>query len=215
MADDDRRFGEQPLEQTIAAAAALRRLASMVVSLEHPHPTVEAMPAAIAGWERELVDSLPVDHRPRMSGDDPSKRLYVQHAFDVGSANPVFPEYRFDRIEPETASGKVSFPIVFEGPPGLVHGGFLALFFDCVIQHHNCAVGRSGKTRSLSVAYRRPAPLETGLRFEIVRSQVDAEVTSTASLSLDGEVLGTGEACSAARAAGQLSPYRFAHRRAV
>lgn len=39
MADgEERRFGEQPLPQTMAAAAAIRRLTGMVLSLEQPHP---------------------------------------------------------------------------------------------------------------------------------------------------------------------------------
>lgn len=216
MADgEERRFGEQPLPQTMAAAAAIRRLTGMVLSLEQPHPTVDEMLTTIAGWERDLAGAQPADHRPRMSADDESKRVYVQRAFDIGAANPMFPEYRFYRLDPETASGGVRFPIVFEGPPGLVHGGFLAVLFDCVTQHHNCAVGRSGKTRSMTVRYRRPTPLETNLRFEIVRTQSDREITSTASLILDGEVLCTGEVSALALPPESLSPNRFAYRRRV
>lgn len=215
MADDDRRFGELPLAQTVAATAAIRRLTGMVLSLEHPHPTVDEILTTIAGWERDLAAALPADHRPRMSTGDESKRLYVQRAFDVGAANPVFPEYRFERLDDENASGSVRFPIVFEGPPGLVHGGSLAVLFDCVTQHHNCAVGRSGKTRSLLVRYRRPTPLETDLRFEIVRTQSDREITSTASLILDDEVLCTGEVSALSLPPESLSANRFAHRRKV
>jgi hypothetical protein len=216
MADGaDRRFGEQPLPQTVAVAAALRRLTGMVLSLEHPNPTVDEMLTTIAGWERDLADAQPADYRPRMSSDDESKRLYVQRAFDIGSANPVFPEYRFDRLDLNSASGTVTFPIVFEGPPGLVHGGFLGVLFDCITQHHNCAVGRSGKTRSLIVRYRRPTPLEADLRFEIVRTPSDQEITSTASLILDDEVLCTGEVSALALPPEKLSPQRFAHRRTV
>ena len=117
------------------------------------------------------------------------------------------------RIDTATASGFVTFPIVFEGPPGLVHGGFLGVLFDCVTQHHNCAVGRSGKTRSMTVRYRRPTPLETELRFEIVRAHADREITSTATLLLDGEVLCTGEVSALALPPERLSPQRFALRR--
>ena len=72
----------------------------------------------------------------------------------------------------DTAEGRVTFPVVYEGPPGLVHGGFLAVFFDCVIQHQNCATELSGKTRSLTVKFRRPTPILTELTFDIVREQV-------------------------------------------
>ncbi len=45
---DDAKFGEAPLAQTVAAAGAMRRLSSLLLSLEHPHPTVDAMLAKFA-----------------------------------------------------------------------------------------------------------------------------------------------------------------------
>ena len=94
-----------------------------------------------------------------------------------------------------------------------MHGGFLAVFFDCVIQHHNCATGFSGKTRSLNVTFRRPTPILTELGFDIVRSQVDRGVTSTARLLLDDEVLCTGEVNTLASPPEKLSVFQFARRR--
>jgi len=215
---EDRRFGELPLPQTAAAAAAIRRLTASVLSLEHPHPAVAEILEQIAEWERELEPALPPDPRPRLSAysdtDTDTKRLYLQHAFDVGRFNPCFPEYDFDVLETDTASGRVTFPVVFEGPPGLVHGGFLGVFFDCVIQHQSCAAGMAGKTRSLTVTYRRPTPLDTELRFDIARSQDDRGLTSTARLLLDGEVLCTGQAATVALPPDKLTANRFARRRA-
>ena len=67
------------------------------------------------------------------------------------------------------AHGTVEFPISYEGPPGLVHGGFLAVFFDCVFQELNCALGLAGKTAELSVRFRRPTPLLTPLTYRAER----------------------------------------------
>src|ERR1700761_2596956 len=150
------RFGEAPLAQTVAAAGAIRRLSSLLLSLEHAHPTVDAIVAQIGDWERELTVAVPPDSAPRIGPDDDgNRRVYLDHATDIGAFNPCFPQYRFDRIDADTASGQVSFPLVYEGPPALVHGGFLAVFFDCVIQHHNCVVGLAGKTRGLQGTFRR------------------------------------------------------------
>jgi len=88
---EDRRFGEPPLPQTVAAAAAIRRLTGMLLSLEHPHPTVDAMLEKLAQWESELEPALPADPRPRMSGDSTDKRVYLQRALDIGAFNPCFP----------------------------------------------------------------------------------------------------------------------------
>lgn len=210
----DARFGEAPLAQTVAAAGAIRRLSSLLLSLEHPHPTVDAMLAKFAEWESELAGAAPADNAPRIGvvPDDP-RRVYLNHATDIGAYNPCFPEYRFEYRDAEKAAGRVFFPLVYEGPPGLVHGGFLGVFFDCVIQHQNCLTGLSGKTRSLTVTFRRPAPVLTELRFDIVRSQIERGIASTARLLLDDEVLCTGEVNTLASPPEKLSAFQFGRRR--
>jgi hypothetical protein len=209
------RFGEQPLAQTVAAAGALRRLAGQLLSLEHPHPVVDAVIDRIGEWERELAGAVAPDPTPRIGEDGAdNQRVYLAHAFDIGAFNPCFPEYEFDRIDEQTAAGRVTFPVVYEGPPGLVHGGFLAVFFDCVIQHQNCATELSGKTRSLNVKFRRPTPILTELLFDITRTQEDRGVTSTARLLLDDEVLCIGEATTLALSPEQLTGFHFGRRRA-
>jgi hypothetical protein len=212
--DGDARFGEAPLAQTVAAAAAMRRLSSLLVSLEHPHPAVDAMLHKFAEWERELSAAAPMDNAPRIGEmpDDP-RRIYLNHATDIGAYNPCFPEYRFDRFDAQNATGQVEFPLVYEGPPGLVHGGFLGVFFDCVIQHHNCVTGRSGKTRSLVVTFHRPTPVLTELRFDIVRSEGERGITSTGRLLLDDEVMCTGEVNTLASRPEKLAASRFGRRR--
>ncbi|HET9874181.1 MAG TPA: hypothetical protein VFQ37_00240 [Mycobacterium sp.] len=188
-------YGEQPLAQTIAAAAALRRLAGLLLSLENEHPAVQAMLGQFAAWERELAAAAAPDSAPRVGPNATSgQRLYIDHAFDIGAYNPCFPEYLFDHLDAETASGRVTFPLVYEGPPGLVHGGFLGVFFDCVTQHQNCAARLSGRTRSLALTFRRPTPILTELNFDIVRAEVDRGITSTVRLTLNGELLCSGEA---------------------
>jgi hypothetical protein len=209
------RFGEVPLAQTVAAAGAIRRLSSLLLSLEHAHPTVEAILAQISEWESELSAAVPRDSAPRIGADDDgSRRVYLDHATDIGAFNPCFPEYRFDHLDGETASGCVNFPLVYEGPPGLVHGGFIAVFFDCVMQHQNCVAGLSGKTRSLQVTFRRPTPVLTQLSFDIARREVDRGITSTARLLFDDEVLCVGEVNTLAMSPEKLTGHRFGKRRA-
>lgn len=210
----DARFGEAPLTQTVAAAGAMRRLSSLLVSIEHPHPSVDTMLEKFAEWERELSAVAPKDNAPRIGElpDDP-RRVYLNHATDIGAYNPCFPEYRFDGLDAERANGRVNFPLVYEGPPGLVHGGFLGVFFDCVIQHHNCVTGLSGKTRSLAVTFRRPTPVLTELRFDIARSQIERGIASTARLLLDDEVLCTGEVNTLASRPENLAGFEFGRRR--
>ncbi|EUA87182.1 hypothetical protein I551_6303 [Mycobacterium ulcerans str. Harvey] len=96
-----------------------------------------------------------------------------------------------------------------------MHGGFLGVFFDCVIQHHNCVSGPSGKTRSLALTFRRPTPILTHLRFDITRSVTDQGISSKARLMVDEQLLCTGEVQTLASRPEELAAYQFGRRRKV
>jgi hypothetical protein len=171
------------------------------------------MLAQFADWERELAAAVPPDPTPRIGAGGEDQRVYLDHASDAGAYNPCFPEYTFDHLDDESASGRVTFPVVYEGPPGLVNGGFLAVFFDCITQHQSCAAGQTGKTRSLTVAFRRPTPILTELRFDIARSAAEDRVTSTARLLLGNEVLCIAEFKTVASSPDKLTGFQFGKRR--
>jgi hypothetical protein len=182
-------FGVEPLPESIAVASLMRKVAGLVLSLEAPHAALSRLADALRSAEAELAALAPADLAPRIgSGAPAGARAYIDHSRDIGAFNPCFPTYRI-RIDGDRASGTVSFPIVFEGPPGLVNGGFLAVFFDLVVQHHNCEVGVAGKTSSLAVRYRRPTPLLAELAFDVERAVEGGRITSRARLLAGGELL--------------------------
>ena len=176
------KFGEVPLPETGRFAAVARRVCALVLQMEAPSEGVRELTAVLERAEAELAALAPPDPRPRV-GDacDGDGRVYLDHARDVGTYNPAFPTYSL-QVDGDRASGTVRFPILYEGPPGLVHGGFLAVFFDLVIQHHNCDVGVAGRTTRLEIRYSAPTPLLTELRFEIERRAEDRRIESTARL---------------------------------
>jgi hypothetical protein len=180
-------FGVEPLPQTREVAPLLRRVAGLVQSLEHDHPSVAQLISDLQAVERVLAARAPADPAPRLGADAPhDRRVYLDHSRDIGMYNPCFPEYEI-AVDGDQASGVVTFPLAFEGPPGVVHGGVLATFFDCVIQHHNCDVGVAGKTTSILVEYQRPTPLGVPLDFAIERVVNERRITSTARLGGRGE----------------------------
>ena len=182
-------FGVEPLSQTKTLASLIRRVAGLAVSVEEEDPVLDHLIEELRVAENRLKARPPTDPAPRIGPeicDD--QRVYIDHSRDIGSYNPCFPEYVLDAAG-ERARGRVTFPVAYEGPPGVVHGGFLAVFFDCVIQHHNCEIGQTGKTISLALRYQRPAPLLKALEFEITRTEVDARIRSTAQLTLEGATL--------------------------
>jgi len=182
-------FGVEPLEQTREVAPLLRSVAGLVQSLEQDDPAVARLIDDLRAAERSLAAVAPRDLAPRI-GDHASsdQRVYLDHARDIGAFNPCFPEYEMT-VDDDRATGAVTFPVAFEGPPGVVHGGVLATFFDCVIQHHSCDVGVAGKTMSLLVEYRRPTPLGVTLAFDIDREANEQRITSRARLLRDDVVL--------------------------
>jgi hypothetical protein len=181
-------FGVEPLPQTEAAAALLRRVTSLVLALEEHDDEVDHLIAALRRAEAALAGRVPADLAPRVgSGVDGDGRAYVDHAYDIGAFNPCFPEYDI-AVDGDRATGTVTFPIAYEGPPGIVHGGFLGVFFDCAVQHHNCEDGVAGKTTAMALRYRRPAPLLRPLTFAIQRTAGDDRIRSVAQLA-DGDRL--------------------------
>jgi acyl-coenzyme A thioesterase PaaI-like protein len=184
-------FGLEPLPQATELAPLLRRVAGLVLALDGDDPAVATLIGALRAAEGELASRAPAGLAPRVGpGASAEQRPYLDHGRDIGAYNPCFPEYTI-AVDGARATGAVTFPPVFEGPPGVVHGGVLATFFDCVVQHHNCDVGVAGRTTSLRVDYQRPTPVGTGLAFEIDREADDRRITSRARLRRDATTLCT------------------------
>lgn len=186
-------FGEAPLDETRELAAVLRDLMGVAVALEHPSAELRELVGELRAAQERLAALAPADLRPRI-GDaaNPDRRVYLDHSRDVGEYNACFPLYEM-RAHDDRAEGRVTFPVVYEGPPGVVHGGFLAVFFDCALQQLNCDMGAAGKTRSLSLRYRRPVPILTELELAAERTVAEGSILSTAELRLDGAVMCSAE----------------------
>jgi hypothetical protein len=181
-------FGEQPLDETRELADVLRRLTDLALAQEAPSATVRQLTEHLLEAERSIAAEVPASPVPRVGPNvDGDGRVYLDHAYDIGSFNPSFPVYELT-VDGDVARGSVEFPVVYEGPPGIVHGGFLAVFFDCVIQHHNCELGVAGKTTDLRLRYRRPTPLVTRLDVEITRAVDGDRIESNARLLLGDKV---------------------------
>lgn len=175
-------FGEAPLAETVELAGRLRRLTGLALAQENPSAGLAQLLEELRVVEADLAATAPASSAPRV-GDrvDGDGRVYLDHARHIGAYNPAFPTYEIT-VDGDRAQGQVEFPIAYEGPPGLVHGGFLAVFFDSVIQHHNCEVGVAGKTTELAVRFRRPTPLLVPLTFVVDRAVDGDRITSVARL---------------------------------
>jgi acyl-coenzyme A thioesterase PaaI-like protein len=109
----------------------------------------------------------------------------------IGLANPLAPPIRLSQTGPRTALGLVRFGSAYEGPPGSVHGGFVAAAFDEVLGYVQSLGERPGMTGTLSVRYRSPTPLHTELRFEAELVGIEGRKIFT-----KAQVLAEGRVCA-------------------
>ena len=91
----------------------------------------------------------------------------------IGLANPLAPPITIGRSGERTVFATVRFGSAYEGPPGTVHGGYVAAAFDEVLGFVQSLSGNPGMTGTLTVRYRKPTPLHEELKFEAewVRSE--------------------------------------------
>ena len=84
----------------------------------------------------------------------------------IGLANPLAPPMSIGRSGPLSGIATVTFGSAYEGPPGCLHGGYVAAAFDEMLGFVQSLGGNPGMTARLTVSYRKPTPLHTELVLE-------------------------------------------------
>ncbi|HXC53019.1 MAG TPA: PaaI family thioesterase [Candidatus Limnocylindrales bacterium] len=174
-------------------AANLRIIIDRLVTSDAPEEQLARAADAAASFAESLAGH---PHRQRMWGFAESANAGVGAFFDqsplIGLSNPLAPpmtlEARGDRVY-----GEVCFGSAYEGPPGHVHGGFVAAAFDELLGFTQSLTGNPGMTASLTVRYRRPTPLHVTLRFDAGVDRVDGRKIYASGRVLSGETV-TAEA---------------------
>lgn len=178
-----------------ALAEGVRALIDAVMTAEVDDPAIllevaaeaERLAARLGGGRESGAG-----YRPRTHGD------YLPRSPVVGHASPLAP--RVDWEESDSAiDGKPgieahgTFGAAYEGPPGYVHGGMIALAFDEVLGIANIAAGNPGMTARLIVHYRQPTPLFRELHFRATLDRVEGRRIMSRAQVWDGDTL-TAEA---------------------
>ena len=87
----------------------------------------------------------------------------------IGTLNPIAVPMKIvtetDSNGTVNAVGRATFGAPYEGPPGCVHGGFIAAAFDEVLGVSQSTSGSPGMTVNLSINYRSPTPLRKEVVF--------------------------------------------------
>ena len=166
--DATKTSGGEMWEQKRRLADAMRLVIERLVPSNAP---VDELRAAADGLER-YAEALAAHPRlVRVHGHPESATAGDVGAFFdqsplIGLANPLAPPITIGRAGDTKAFASVTFGSAYEGPPGSVHGGFVAAAFDEILGYVQSLSGAPGMTGTLKVRYILPTPLHQKLLFE-------------------------------------------------
>jgi acyl-coenzyme A thioesterase PaaI-like protein len=145
----------------------VRRLINAVTmldvnALDDPGPVAEL--AETASTLVASVADLPrLPGGPADAGGDDARLL--ERSGIVGASNPLAAPLHI-WLDGERVVGWAVYPEQYEGPPGCVHGGFVAAAFDDLLGAAQTLSGTAGFTGTLTVRMRRPTPLLQRIDYE-------------------------------------------------
>ncbi|GAA3976204.1 PaaI family thioesterase [Thermobifida alba] len=174
------------------------RVRELVDAVAH----TDADPAELAAASRtvdELTERLGARRRPvgamvRQTWEGGRVDYNTLANVVSGPANPVAP-LRNLRATDDGLYGEVTLDSFYEGPPGFVHGGWVAALLDQVLGEATAVFGRVCMTGNLTVDYRRPTPLNTPLTVSSRITGVERrKVFVSGEIRCDGKVTAEGSA---------------------
>ena len=142
-------------------AAATRALNEKLVSTDINPELAAALTEKIEDLTAELSRAEQVDGLVDMAkrGERGTIDDVMGELVSVGGrSHPCSPELHWQEAS-NRISGTVTFSQAFEGPPGHVHGGWVAGVLDHLMGMTHVRTGYPGMTGGLSVRYLKPTPL--------------------------------------------------------
>jgi acyl-coenzyme A thioesterase PaaI-like protein len=177
------------------AASAARRVIAGIVNTSAPAATLEAAADALERLAAELEPhgrASRYDGTPGVQIGGDNRALLESHPM-IGPSNPIAPPLVITRDARRAyATGTYDHP--YEGPPGRLHGGFIAAAFDQVIGAAAALSGDVFLTGMLTIRYRAATPLGVPLHLE---AEIDREesrrIHASGRLLVDGKVTADAE----------------------
>lgn len=176
QSEKEEKVGFRYAQETEALYKNRRRLAQAMRKLASEMVASDADDAAFFDAALRIEDEVQkIKASPRRVRTVGFRQRGEEQVFDYGNmhdfsplsglANPLAPPMQLSVLNQE-AHGLVHFSSAYEGPPGLVHGGFVAASFDEFFGLVQILVERDpSMTGTLTIKYRSPCPLHTDLRL--------------------------------------------------
>ncbi len=140
-----------------ALAQRARELIDASMRTEIDHAAVEEVTASLEKLTARLLEKAKPGPLGIQVGEDGTTRAHGNAV--VGLRNPIAPPLRIRRMPEGRALSTFHLGPLYEGPPGLVHGGVSALILDQMLGEAAAAGGSPGMTGTLTLRYGRPTPL--------------------------------------------------------
>ena len=160
-------------------AAATRALNEKLVSTDINPELAEALTKKIEDLTAELSQAEQVDGLVDMAKR--GERGTIDNVMGelvamAGRSHPCSPDLVWQE-EPNRITGTVTFGQAFEGPPGHVHGGWVAGVLDHLMGMTHVRTGYPGMTGGLSVRYLKPTPLNQVIQVSAEAREIDDKRT--------------------------------------
>jgi acyl-coenzyme A thioesterase PaaI-like protein len=150
---------DAPEAELEVAAARLEDYAERLGTHPHRNRYVGFAESALADAAREDAEALGGGH--------------FDYSPLIGRSNPLAPPISVEADEDGNVTARCVFGSAYEGPPGCVHGGYVAAAFDEVLGYAETFSGAPGMTGTLEVVYRTPTPLHTEVVFRAKIARVE------------------------------------------
>ena len=198
-----RREGTRSVEEARreGLAQATRQLLDAMIRAVAPSHEIDAVTSLVRDAEALLrkyphKGNVEPSLTPSAEGSFGVGTSFLDRSPLIGSMNPIAPPLIIDIRQPSEGStdlglvsGSVTFGTIYEGPPGCVHGGYIAAAFDEVLGITQSLAGNPGMTGQLTVRYKSPTPLHRELVFEGRIERIEGrKIFTVATLSV-GDVL--------------------------
>jgi len=123
----------------------------------------------------------------------PADAVLAERSPVSGRSNPLAPPLHLEMTEGVTRAWAV-WTDAYEGPPGCLHGGWVAAAFDDVMGLAQMASGKAGFTGTLTVKMLKPTPLHKRIDYEAGLDRVEGrKIWCKATARCGDELLGEAE----------------------
>lgn len=140
----------------------------------------------------DRVTGMPTLPGSQAAGGGDDARLLERSGIS-GHANPLAVPLHLE-VKGDRLIGRAEYPAQYEGPPGCLHGGFVAAAFDDLLGAAQILSGRAGFTGTLTVKMRRPTPLFRPIEYEAWVDRAEGrKIVVKGTASHDGDLLADAE----------------------